>query len=206
MPKENAFIAHTSKALVKDYGERTAGSILLRVGQLRAEYLTRVDDRGSPVVRTHITENILPVVSMLRAMEESGIAYIDAFRYVCLRLHEQTTAESVSMKRMSRIPFFFPLFRRISPSFMKKSFPAEGWDMRWKRCDKEEIAFDCHRCIYVEVTTLLGCPDLCCAFCENDYITYGALEPKVKFVRTKTLAEGGDCCDFRLLNGKKKHD
>jgi|AGTN01.3.fsa_nt_gi hypothetical protein len=85
---------------------------------------------------------------------------------------------------------------------MKRNYPQAGWEMRFKQINNKEISFDCHRCVYLDTLTTLGCPELCTAFCKNDEITFVALEPKIKFVRTETLATGGDCCDFKMFNGK----
>ena len=35
---------------------------------------------------------------------------------------------------------------------MKKNFPDEGFETEWIRCDKSEIHFDLHRCIYNDLT------------------------------------------------------
>ncbi|MFV0362437.1 MAG: L-2-amino-thiazoline-4-carboxylic acid hydrolase [Suipraeoptans sp.] len=196
------FEAFANKALYRDFGEPLASSYAKRSEQLQREYINQIDDKGNTTVRNHITNHILPFVCLFYALVEGGNPSETAQHYMTKLMHQLTEKQSVSMRRMAQVPFFFPLFRRISPLFMKKSYPIDGWDMRWNKCDREEIAFDCHRCIYMDITTQLGCPELCTAFCENDDITYGAMAPNVIFVRTKTLADGGECCDFRLLNGK----
>jgi hypothetical protein len=53
-------------------------------------------------------------------------------------------------------------------------------------------------CPYAEVHREMGAPDLGYAWwCNNDFVYSDAAGPKVKLVRTKTLMEGDDCCDFR---------
>ena len=43
-----------------------------------------------------------------------------------------------------------------------------------------------------------GCPEIVAGFCRADDEAYGHMHPKLKWGRTKTLGQGGDCCDFRL--------
>ena len=39
-------------------------------------------------------------------------------------------------------------------------------------------------------------------FCHSDIINYGNLH-NIDFIRTQTLCQGGDCCDFRFVRHKK---
>ena len=39
-------------------------------------------------------------------------------------------------------------------------------------------------------------------FCHSDIINYGSLH-NIDFIRTKTLCQGGDCCDFCFVRHRK---
>lgn len=39
-------------------------------------------------------------------------------------------------------------------------------------------------------------------FCRSDIINYGNLH-NIDFIRTKTLCQGGDCCDFCFVRHRK---
>lgn len=186
----------------RDCGSEAGESLCDGIRDRLKALIGTVDDRGSDTVRHHINDNILPVVSIYQVLQESGLSRDAAYTRAAGWMHEIMEQRAATFRKMARMPFFYSLFRRICPGFMKKNYPVEGWDMRFKRRDRVETAFDCCRCVYLDVTTKLGCPELCIAFCENDDISYGAMKPKVHFIRTKTLADGGDCCDFRLVNGK----
>lgn len=201
-PKPNLMLQLMMDELTQLFGQTSAKAYHMRAFALQKEYLAQLSDNGSPIVWRHITKNIVPVVALYRAMEESGMPSDQAQAHVAGCMHRVVAKHSKKMARMAKMPFFYAMFRMQAPSFMKKNYPVEGWDMRWKRADKEEMAFDCHRCIYLDVTTRLGCPELCIAFCENDDISYGGMAPNIRFVRTQTLAGGGTCCDFRMLNGR----
>lgn len=186
----------------RDYGVGDGTALCRKIQERLNKLKVQVDDRGSVVVRRHIDQNILPVISCFQVLAESGMTEVEARAMAAGWMHEIAEQRAASFRKMTSLPFFYALFRLICPSHMKKNYPHAGWDMRFKRRDRQEMAFDCYRCIYLDVTRELGCPELCIAFCENDDITYGAMQPKIHFIRTKTLADGGDCCDFRLINGK----
>lgn len=204
--QDNSFAAQLDARIQADLGGQKGAACIRRANELRAQYLQQIDDRGSASVRRHITETILPLVSLYRTMVENGTPAEQARSYVSDHMHVIARQQAEGMQKMARMPFFYAIFRRMCPSFMKKNYPQEGWDMQWQRCDKEEISFECHRCIYVDITTQLECPELCPAFCENDDIVYGSMAPGIVFARTQTLANGGKCCDFRLLNGRRIKD
>ena len=62
------------------------------------------------------------------------------------------------------------------------------------------IAINVTYCVYYEIPRLCGVAEACDPFCYRDEVFFpGYLEPLgIRFGRTKTLARGGDCCDFRF--------
>jgi hypothetical protein len=54
-------------------------------------------------------------------------------------------------------------------------------------------------CAFCEIPRLCGIVEACEPGCYSDEVVFpGHLEPLgIRFLRTKTLARGGDCCDFR---------
>lgn len=62
------------------------------------------------------------------------------------------------------------------------------------------IAINVTYCAFCEIPRLLGVVEACDPSCYADEVFFpGYLEPMgVRFARTKTLARGGDCCDFRF--------
>ncbi len=61
------------------------------------------------------------------------------------------------------------------------------------------IAVNVTYCAFCEIPRLCGIVEACDPGCYSDEVFFpGYLEPLgMRFVRTKTLARGGDCCDFR---------
>ncbi len=55
------------------------------------------------------------------------------------------------------------------------------------------------RCISAEAFESLGTPELCRVYCDSDWAMIKAFNPKMTLVRTKTLANGDECCDHRWM-------
>lgn len=58
----------------------------------------------------------------------------------------------IENQKMSKMPFTYLMYRLAVKGVMKKNFPDEGFETEWIRCDKTEIHFDLHRCIYNDLT------------------------------------------------------
>ena len=58
---------------------------------------------------------------------------------------------------------------------------------------------DVTRCKYAEMYREHGLEDFGFLLsCGRDYALFEGFNPDIKFTRTKTIMQGGDCCDFRL--------
>ena len=79
---------------------------------------------------------------------------------------------------------------------------ADGWFI--KKAESEAyIAFDIYQCGLLKYLKEQDAPEICCAFCKADY-TIAKYMKGLKFVRTKTLANGNNICDFRYFKENKK--
>ena len=57
------------------------------------------------------------------------------------------------------------------------------------------IACKVTRCLSAEAFEVLGCPEVCREYCQTDYAYIKAFNPKMKLIRTKTIAAGDGFCD-----------
>ena len=54
------------------------------------------------------------------------------------------------------------------------------------------------KCPYLDLCNQLGYSQLAPIFCATDDACYGNMHKYLKWKRTKTMARGGDFCDFDL--------
>lgn len=64
--------------------------------------------------------------------------------------------------------------------------------------DGESFSFTVRRCLFVELLAAANASHLAPLFCAVDEVYFARPDQPLKLTRTKTLATGGDCCDFRF--------
>ncbi len=72
--------------------------------------------------------------------------------------------------------------------------------LEFPECSSACLRFNTVYCAYAEMFKRIGIDTelgerLCC---QRDGYLFRGFNPEIKFTRTKTLMEGGDCCDFCL--------
>lgn len=68
----------------------------------------------------------------------------------------------------------------------------------------DELHFDVTHCGYTEAYRRLGILDLGVVLsCSRDFVFPEGFNPDIELVRTKTIMEGADCCDFRYRRKKR---
>ena len=94
--------------------------------------------------------------------------------------------------------FFMPLMKKIVPFGFKKG-SGVGWRYTWHKDDpKDRFHFECNECIYAKILGKRNLMKLGAMCCHADIINDGSL-PYTDFIRTKTLCQGGDKCDFLFV-------
>lgn len=66
--------------------------------------------------------------------------------------------------------------------------------------DNFQVGMNIHKCPIALLCKRLNAEDFFPYLCLNDYVTHGRLG--ISLVRTKTLAQGADYCDFRLTQAQ----
>lgn len=167
-----------------------------RLAELLAE--TRVTDK---MLLKHLKGAILPSVAMYAVLQDNGVPGEEAYRRIRVSAMKSCEGFTKTLNRAAKIPFFYPIFKALLAMTTKKVFGPAGWDFRWKQNDRERVAWDCHRCFYLDQFTAYGMAELTPIFCEVDDACYGNI-PGIGWGRTKTLAKGADVCDFCFINEK----
>ena len=142
---------------------------------------------------------ILTSTALYEVMQRHGSSEEDAYRAVSEEMW--AFLDPSSMQKMAKRRFFLPLMKKIVPFGFRKGSGA-GWRYTWHRDDpKDEFRFECNECIYEKILGKRGYMKLGAMCCRADIINYGDL-PYTDFIRTKTLCQGGDLCDFRFVRHK----
>lgn len=68
--------------------------------------------------------------------------------------------------------------------------------------EEYDLGYDYHECGVCKLCRDEGCPELAKYLCQLDFVLADMMD--MKLVRTKTIAEGGDFCDFRYSRRRNK--
>ncbi|MGD8625429.1 MAG: L-2-amino-thiazoline-4-carboxylic acid hydrolase [Anaerolineae bacterium] len=149
-------------------------------------------------LREHLEENILPGLALYQALLEAGQRPSQALDLVQQLFYAALRKRRKQLKFLGRLPFFFTLLRIVTRPFTNRNFPPKGWQIEWLDLNHKVVGFDMHSCFYLDMLDAYGVPELAAVFCNLDDLLYEDLSPYMRWERTKTLARGDDCCDFRF--------
>ncbi len=139
---------------------------------------------------------ILTSIAMYEVLQNHGKSEEEAYKIVSEEMWKFLNPSG--MQKLSKLSFFMPLMKKIVPmGFRKKS--GVGWRYTWHPEDPKDVFhFECNECIYAKILGKRGLMKLGAMCCHADIINYGELH-YTDFIRTKTLCQGGDLCDFRFV-------
>ena len=139
---------------------------------------------------------ILTSIALFEVLQKHGRSEDEAYRIVSEEMWKFLNPSG--MQKLARKSFFLPLMKKIVP-FGFKNGSCCGWRYTWHKDDpKDEVRFECNECIYAKNLGRRGLMKLGAMCCHADIINYGNL-PYTDFIRTQTLCQGGELCDFRFV-------
>ncbi len=153
-------------------------------------------DRGN---YKHIAQ-ILTTIALYEVLQTHGKSEPEAYRIISGAMWGALTPEAY--QKMARRSFFLPMMKKILPFGFRHGSGA-GWQYTWhlEEDPKDRFHFECRECVYWHIFSERNLMKLGAMFCHSDVINFGKL-PYTDFRRTKTLCQGGDCCDFDFIRHK----
>lgn len=139
---------------------------------------------------------ILTSIALYETLQKHGRSEEEAYRIVSEEMWK--FLDPSGMRKLAKKSFFLPLMKWSVPFGFRHGSGA-GWRYTWHRDDpKNEFQFECNECIYAKILGRRSLLKLGAMCCHADIINYGNL-PYTDFIRTKTLCQGGDVCDFHFV-------
>ena len=139
---------------------------------------------------------ILTSVALYETLQKHGKSEEEAYKIVSEEMW--AFLDPSGMQKLAGKSFFMPLMKKIVKKKKKKG-SGVGWRYTWHKDDpKDRFHFECNECIYAKILGKRNLMKLGAMCCHADIINYGSL-PYTDFIRTKTLCQGGDKCDFLFV-------
>jgi hypothetical protein len=194
-------LSFLKKECLIEFGLENGTKIVNDSSVLLNELIEKADFRNNKAVEMHLRKFILPEVAFYLSMQKNSIEKERAYKYLYNEIQKPALKVSKQIGIFKKLTGFYSIAIWVIKKIMALGFPKEGWKVEWIKNDKTELAMNIHSCLYMELFSHYGCPELCKANCDSDFTTYKGLEPKVFFERTQTISTGADFCNFRFLNG-----
>ena len=178
-----------------EQGQRIAGRMTQEYEKLCREYANQ-----PKALVNHTHHNIFPVVTAFRALLAEDMERSEAAKVAGDAFLELMEVPAQAIRKMLKLPGLYRLMPWIWKTFVPKMFSEEaGFRSCFYPTDGKQVKFDMLACPYRQVCQELDCEELASVFCTTDDVCYGQMHPHLIWNRTKTLARGGDKCDFDLF-------
>lgn len=138
--------------------------------------------------------NLLTSIAMIMVLEENGKTREEAEKEVAEAMYEFINPQIKSMKKLASHGWFVGFLKIVMPIKFKKTL-GYGWSVEFPKCPSDTFAMTTHKCIYQQLFTKYGMPEMTARFCKVDDILYSDL-PRAEFIYTQQIGNGGSMCDY----------
>lgn len=196
--KNNDYLKKLYPFLKQRLGNNQAKRVLKQTCR-NLEILLQENPSEPPRLAEHTVKRIYPTIAAFRAIEKATGNTEYARKLITDSYAAYCQKPAKMIRAILKLPGLYRKFPMFFYKVSRKSYSEEaGFAYRLYPCDHKQMRFDIIKCPYVEVTQKYDCPELAVSFCASDDVCYGNMHPKLIWGRTKTIAHGADCCDFKL--------
>lgn len=146
-----------------------------------------IEERFLEILRAKMTSSVSMYVNAIRTFQELyGPASWEAFRARQLQRAVRGAAESGVRAADNSL-------RGFCTTLENGCRGSHEWEKLEDSDDRQAYKFT--RCMWADIFRSLGAQEIGVWICEADGPVAAAFNPGIRFQRTKTLMEGGECCD-----------
>jgi hypothetical protein len=183
-------------ALVAQRGEVQAALLMAGIERHHRELYAQRPRFAQPALQWHLEEYILPGLALYRALRETEPSMEAALELTDKLFRAAPSWRSGGVRLLKYLPDPFRIFQIVGRQTLRRSFPAEGWEIRDIVDTRDRLSFTIHRCFYLDVLRSYGAPELTAIFCNRDDTLNAQLPAAIRWERHGTLGRGDALCDF----------
>lgn len=192
---ESKYAASYKREMEKTFSESELGALWEAAEEIFQNLLKENPDQPEAVAR-HTYVSIFPAIAVYKAIAakypDKAMSILENGAAAISKGAGETYA------KLLKFPFIKMVFLKIFSKGVKKGFgPEAGFAHEFITSSNKVLAFNVTKCPYKQYCEKYECQEIVHVFCKNDEYAYGNL-PYIRFIRTKTLGTGGNCCDFRF--------
>lgn len=138
--------------------------------------------------------NLITSLAMVMMLEENGRTHKQAVDEVAETMYTFVRPKIASMQKLGSKPWFVGFLKFSMPIKFRHTL-GYGWDVDFPECPSDTFAMTTHKCIYQQIFSKYGMPEMTAVFCKVDDILYSDL-PRTDFLYTEQIGTGGTMCDY----------
>ena len=138
--------------------------------------------------------NLITSLAIIIMLEENGKTRKEAENIVATAMYKFIEPQIDAMQRLASNSWFVG-FLKISMPIKFKNTLGYGWNVEFPECPKDTFSMITHSCIYHQIFSKYGMPEMTVVFCKVDDILYSEL-PRAQFLYTEQIGRGGSMCDY----------
>ncbi|UTC74845.1 L-2-amino-thiazoline-4-carboxylic acid hydrolase [Treponema sp. OMZ 792] len=196
--QKSRFIDGMEESLRSEFSEAFVSEAIEKVWK-RYNVLLSENNNEPKIMWTHTRERIYPAIACFDSLLEMGLEREKVSLLLKDYYKNRSQKPAAVIRKIMKIPGLYKKVPKFFANMTKKVFgePA-GFKASFHEVNKKAVKFDMLVCPYQDICKKYNCPEIVEMYCDADDICYGNMHPKIKWLRTKTLGKGGDCCDFEV--------
>jgi len=198
MAKEIKYFKDLGPWMEEVYGKEMTDRIVQKA-LARYDELVKENADEPEAWHMHTLERIYPSIANFDAQLSEGLTRAEAAQCVIDYYHWRSESMAKMIQKLMKIPGLYKKIPALFSKLMPKMFGEDcGFKLHIYDTPKNVMRVDAEECLYFNICSKYGCPEIVPGFCEADDICYGNMHPKLLWLRTKTIGKGGDVCDFNI--------
>ncbi len=145
--------------------------------------------------------NLFTSLALVQLLIEEGKSKNEAEEIVLNAMYAYLKPSVKSIQNLAKHKWFVPLLKRYMPKKIKRTC-GYGWKITFPKTSKDNFTMITHQCIFAQIFTKYGFPEMTRGFCRVDNLLYDNL-PNTIFQYTERIGEGGKICDYSFIRKNK---
>lgn len=196
---EKTILFDLKQTLCEIFGEEAGSEVFDNCCRICYDLINKAKAPNSRLEKS-VKSFIAPTAAYYKALMASGLSKKHAYEYVSNAVYKRANESKSRCEYIAQGKNPYYKFCKKLRKDIKKNYHASGWAIEWTNLDMSLASFEFKTCYFYDVFKMYNCPELCRIFCQADVIEYSGLLPAVAFERSKTIADGDGCCEFKFIN------
>lgn len=182
-----------SKSRFKDYYAKWSSDEQKRLLEIMERLIRENSEYADNKNYGHMC-NLITSLAMETALEEMGKTRSEAQDAVAQAMYSFIQPKIAPMQKLAGNSWFVGMLKLTMP--IKYSHTVGyGWDVEYPKCGSGVYSMVIHKCIYQQIFSKYGMPEMTAIFCKVDDIMYSDL-PRAEFIYSEQIGRGGSMCDY----------